>query len=65
LSAFHHKPYSLAAAVALPKSYYDQPTEEIPCSFQCFLDMEEIIIFRSGDTTTRGMLDSIEASSLI
>lgn len=60
LSAFHHKPYSLAAAVALPKSYYDQPQRKYPVVFNVF-GYGGDYHFRSGDTTTRGMVDSIEA----
>jgi hypothetical protein len=60
LSAFHHKPYSLAAAIALPKSYYDQPQRKYPVVFNVF-GYGGDYHFRSGDTTTRGMVDSIEA----
>ena len=60
LSAFHHKSYSLAAAVTLPKSYYDQPQRRYPVVFTVF-GYGGDYHFRSGDTTTRGVLDSIEA----
>jgi hypothetical protein len=60
LSAFHHKPYSLATAVTLPKSYYDQPQKRYPVVFNVF-GYGGDYHFRSGDTTTRGMLDSIDA----
>ena len=33
LSSFHHKPYSLSAAVLLPKTYYDQPQRKFPVLF--------------------------------
>ncbi len=60
LTAFHHKAYSLAAAVTLPKSYYDQPRRKYPVVFNVF-GYGGDYHFRSGDTTTRGTLDSIEA----
>ena len=59
LSAFHHKAYSLGAAVLLPKSYYDQPEKKYPVLFQVF-GYGGDYHFRSGDTTSRGKLDSIE-----
>ena len=59
LSAFHHKPVSIAAAVLLPKSYYDQPQKQYPVIFHVF-GYGGDYHFRSGDTTSRGMLDSIE-----
>jgi len=60
LSAFHHRPYSLAAAVVLPKSYYDDPQKRYPVIFHVF-GYGGDYHFRSGDTTSRGRLDSIEA----
>ena len=60
LSAFHHREYSLAAAVTLPKSYYDQPQRKYPIVFTVF-GYGGDYHFRSRDTTARGMLDSIEA----
>ena len=59
LSSFHHRPYFLAAAVTLPKSYYDQPQKKYPVLFHVF-GYGGDYHFRSGDTTTRGALDSIE-----
>ena len=59
LSAFHHRPYPLGAAVLLPKSYYDQPQKKYPVLFHVF-GYGGDYHFRSGDTTSRGALDSIE-----
>ena len=60
LSAFHHKPFSIGAAVLLPKSYYDQPQKQYPCDLSC------IWIWRGLSFSFRryniaGLLDSIEA----
>lgn len=60
LSAFHHKPYSIGAAVLLPKSYYDQPQKKYPVVFYVF-GYGGDYHFRSGDTSSRGKLDSIDA----
>ena len=60
LSTFHHNNYSLAAAVLLPKTYYDQPGRRYPVIFHVF-GYGGDYHFRSGDTTARGALDSIEA----
>jgi len=60
LSAFHHKPFFVAAAVTLPKSYYDQPTKKYPVLFQVF-GYGGDYHFRSGDSTSRGSIDSLEA----
>jgi enterochelin esterase-like enzyme len=60
LSSFHHKPYSLGAAVLLPKTYYDQPQRKYPVLFHVF-GYGGDYHFRSGDTTSRGVLDSVEA----
>ena len=60
LSAFYHKAYSLGAAVVLPKSYYDQPQRRFPVVVNVF-GYGGDYHFRSGDTTSRGMLDSLEA----
>jgi len=60
LSSFHHSPYSLGAAVLLPKSYYDQPQKKYPVVFWVF-GYGGDYHFRSGDTASRGKLDSIEA----
>jgi hypothetical protein len=59
LSGFHHKPYFLAAAVTLPKSYYDQPQRKFPVLFHVF-GYGGDYHFRSGDTTSRGAMDTIE-----
>ena len=59
LSAFHHKPIFVAAAVVLPKSYYDQPAKKYPVLFHVF-GYGGDYHFRSGDTTSRGSLDSLE-----
>ena len=59
LSAFHHRPYSLGAAVLLPKTYYDQPQRKYPVLFHVF-GYGGDYHFRSGDTVTRGALDTIE-----
>jgi hypothetical protein len=59
LSSFHNRPYFLAAAVTLPRSYYDQPQKKYPVIFHVF-GYGGDYHFRSGDTTSRGMLDSIE-----
>jgi hypothetical protein len=59
LSAFHRQPVSIAAAVLLPKSYYDQPQKQYPVVFTVF-GYGGDYHFRSGDTTSRGLVDSIE-----
>src|SRR4030095_16420323 len=59
LSSFHHKSYSLGAAVLLPKAYYDQPQRKYPVLFHVF-GYGGDYHFRSGDTVSRGALDSIE-----
>ncbi len=59
LSSFHHKPYFLGAAVLLPKTYYDQPQRKYPVLFHVF-GYGGDYHFRSGDTVTRGALDTIE-----
>lgn len=59
LSTFHRKSYSIGTAVLLPKSYYEQPQKKYPVIFTVF-GYGGDYHFRSGDTTSRGMLDSIE-----
>jgi len=59
LSSFHHTSYSLGAAVLLPKTYYDQPQRSYPVVFNVF-GYGADYHFRSGDTISRGTLDTIE-----
>ena len=63
LSAFHHRPYALAGAISLPKSYYDQPQKKYPLVITVFGyggDYHGL----SGDTASRSTLDSVETITL-
>ncbi len=59
LTEFNKGPVFLGAAVVLPKSYYDQPQRQYPVIFNVS-GYGGDYHFRSGDTTSRGLLDSIE-----
>lgn len=60
LSLFHHKPIFVRAAVVLPASYYEHPEKKYPVLFHVF-GYGGDYHFRSGDTTSIGSLDSVEA----
>jgi hypothetical protein len=63
LTAFHHKPYFIAAALELPKSYYVQPQKKYPVVFNVFGyggDYHR----RSGDTASRSNLDTLETITI-
>jgi S-formylglutathione hydrolase FrmB len=59
LSAFHHRSFSLGAAVILPKTYYEQPQKKYPVVFTVFGYGGDYHT-RSGDTILRSSLDSLE-----
>jgi hypothetical protein len=63
LSAFHHKPVSIAGAVILPKSYYDQPAKKYPVVFTVFGYGGDYHT-RSGDTVLRSILDTLETITI-
>jgi hypothetical protein len=60
LSAFYHKPFSVAGVVALPAIYYEQPQKKFPLVVTVNgwgTDYHDV----SGDSTSRARLDSIPA----
>jgi len=60
LSSFQHKPVFFGAAVVLPNSYYDDPQRQYPVIFTVF-GYGGDYHFRSGDTASRGKLDTVES----